>query len=98
MLSFSANFVISGLFGDVKTEKIGSFCVTGRSNIATIFSEHKNLPHFLAKKRCCLYLKKKMLEGLHNIIVGVCDHVTRSGVNVTLVAVVAVPIMKWAVV
>ena len=30
VLLFSTSFVISLLFGDVKTEKIGSFCVTGR--------------------------------------------------------------------
>ena len=48
VLLFSTSFVISVLFGDVKTDKIGSFCVTGRSNIATIF-EHKNLPLFLPK-------------------------------------------------
>ena len=42
-----------------KWKKIGSFCVTGRSNIA-IFSEHNNLPLFLAKRRkiFCLYFLK----------------------------------------
>ena len=48
MLLFSTSFVISVLFGDVKTEKIGLFGVTGRYNIAK-FSEHKNLPGFLLK-------------------------------------------------
>ena len=48
MLLFSTSFVMSVLFGDVKTEKICSSCVTGRQNIA-IFSEHKNLPRFLPK-------------------------------------------------
>ena len=59
VLLFSTSFVISVLFGDVKTEKIGSFCVTGRYNIA-IFSEHKNLPRFFAKRRkiFCLYFIK----------------------------------------
>ena len=46
VLIFSTSFVISVLFADVKREKIGSFCVTGRSNIA-IFLEHKNLLSFL---------------------------------------------------
>ena len=30
VLLFSTSFIISVLFGDVKTEKLGSFCVTGR--------------------------------------------------------------------
>ena len=30
VLLFSTSFIISMLFGDVKTEKVGSFCVTGR--------------------------------------------------------------------
>ena len=50
MLLFSTSFVISGLFGDVKTEKIGSFGVSGRSNlIIAIFSEQKILLRYLPK-------------------------------------------------
>ena len=66
VLLFSTSLVISVLFGDFKTEKIGSFCVTSRSNIA-IFSEDKNLPRFFAerKKILELHLFHKMLEGQH---------------------------------
>ena len=49
VLLFSTSFVISVLFGHVKTEKIGSFCVTGRSNIAMFF-KHRNLSLFFLPK------------------------------------------------
>ena len=42
VLLFSTSFVISVLFGDVKTEKICSFCSFGRSNIA-IFSKRRKI-------------------------------------------------------
>ena len=64
ILLFSTSFVISVLFGDVKADKIGSFCVTGRSNIA-IFFEHKNLPLFCQKEEGLPLLFHKMLEGLY---------------------------------
>ena len=57
------SFVISVLFGEVKMEKIGSFCVTGRRYIA-IFSEHKNVLHFFSQTEEDLLLFHKMLEGL----------------------------------
>ena len=43
MLLFSTSFVISVLFGDVKTEKIGSFCVTGRYNIEDLLPLFHNM-------------------------------------------------------
>ena len=69
------------LFGDVKTEKIGSYCVTGTSNIG-IYSEHKNRPRFFCKKKKNLLpLFHKMLEGqalgmwLLNVFMGTCDFI-----------------------
>ena len=55
------------LFGDVKTDKIGSFCVIGRSNIA-IFFEHKNLLLFCQKEEDLPLLFHKMLEGLQMLL------------------------------
>ena len=63
MLLFRNSYVIYVLFRDVETEKIGSFCVTGRSNIA-IFSEQKIFRIF-CKKEEDLPLFHKILEGLN---------------------------------
>ena len=56
------------LFGDVKTGKIGSFCVTGRYNIA-IFSECKNL-------RRCFCQTEQDLRPLFPQMLEVCVVIT----------------------
>ena len=63
MLLFSASFGISVLFCDVKTGKIGSFCVTGRSNIV-ICSKQKIFRIFWPKGGRSSALFHKMSEGL----------------------------------
>ena len=52
------------LFCDVETEKIGSFCVTGRQKNIAIFSKQNNLPRLLTKGGRSSALLHKMLESL----------------------------------
>ena len=68
MLLSSTSFVISVLFGDVETSKIGSFCVSSREIIG-MFSEHNNFPRFLPiggrySQFIILPLFHKMLKSL----------------------------------
>ena len=63
MLLLSISFVISVLFGDVETEKIGSSVSPAATNIA-IFSEQNNFPRFFPPKGGRSSAFHKMLEGL----------------------------------
>ena len=47
-----------------KRRKIGSFCVTGRSNIATFSKQNKSSAFFCQKEEVLALLFHRMLEGL----------------------------------